>query len=52
MAVITRHKYATAHNNAAYLRQIGGDNATIVDGGGKQIFSTELKNKVTWTQER
>ncbi|MBK9353849.1 MAG: hypothetical protein IPN09_07770 [Bacteroidetes bacterium] len=23
MAVITRHKYATAHNNAGYLRQIG-----------------------------
>jgi hypothetical protein len=26
MAVITRHKYATAHNNAAYLRQIGAIN--------------------------
>ncbi len=23
MVVITRHKYATAHSNAAYLRQIG-----------------------------
>jgi hypothetical protein len=27
MVAITRHKYATAHSKAAYLRQIGGYNA-------------------------
>ncbi len=40
--------FSTHKTKTTYWR----DNATIVDGGGKQIFSTELKNKVTWTQER
>ena len=33
MVVIIRHKYATAHSKAAYLRQIGGEFNGIKDNG-------------------
>ena len=44
MVVIIRHKYATAHSKAAYLRQIG-----VLDGGEEKRNTDRTDEKTPET---